>query len=92
VLAATASGEIEFHSTDDTRIMSTLASATAPMIVPEIVKAVISLRAEPFTERNVRLAAARVRDHLRRFLDHGLVREIRTKGNRFSAWVLATHG
>jgi hypothetical protein len=88
VLASTADTGSEYQSTDDARVMSILSSASAPLIVPEIVNSLLSLRGDPVTERNVRQATARVLGYLRRFRAEGIAQEIRIEGSRFRGWLL----
>jgi hypothetical protein len=88
VLASAADTASEYQSTDDARVMSILSSASVPMIVPEIVNSLLSLRGDPVTERNVRQATARVLGYLRRFRAEGIAQEIRIEGSRFRGWLL----
>jgi DNA-binding transcriptional ArsR family regulator len=73
---------------NDSGVLSILASATAPMTAPEIAKAVVLSKGELPTDRNISLAVSRVRQHLRKFFEQGLVREVRIQGSRFGGWLL----
>jgi len=73
---------------NDANVLSILASASAPMNAPDLAKVVVSSKGEMPTDRNVRLATMRVREHLRRFRAQGLVLEVPMAGSRFRGWVL----
>jgi site-specific DNA recombinase len=88
VLTSMVSNVSEYQSTDDARVMSILSVTRAPLIVPEIVKSLLSLRGDPVTERNVRLTTARVQGYLRRFRAQGIARELPPEVKRFHGWVL----